>query len=131
MMKIAVASDDGKNIAGHFGRCKLFVVFEIEGKKIKNKEIRKNDFTAHASGECSHSEEHRPGAGEHSHIPILKNLSDCQVVISQGMGWALRRDLTASEIASIITQEKDAETAVKKYLQGELKSFDEITCGCH
>lgn len=130
-MKIAVASDDGRNIAGHFGRCKSFVIFDVEEKKIKNKEIRKNDFTAHASGECAPSEEHKHGAGEHSHIPILKNLSDCDVVISQGMGWSLRRDLTAGGIVSIITQEKDAETAVRKYLQGELKSLDEFTCGCH
>ena len=31
-MRIAVASDDGENIAAHFGRCRSFVIFEAERK---------------------------------------------------------------------------------------------------
>ena len=29
-MKIAVASDDGKTLTGHVGRCGMFLVFEIK-----------------------------------------------------------------------------------------------------
>lgn len=80
-MKIAVSSDDAKTICGHLGRCTLFIVFEIEGEKIKSKEIRSNTYTSHALGDCSH-EHHSPGESNHSHQSVISALRDCQVVIS-------------------------------------------------
>jgi len=38
-VKIAITSDDGKQVAAHFGRTKGFVICELEDKKIKNKNI--------------------------------------------------------------------------------------------
>ncbi len=45
--KIAIATDDQKRVTGHIGRCKGFVVYEINDGKILNKEVRENHFTKH------------------------------------------------------------------------------------
>ena len=53
-MKIAVATNNEKTVAGHVGRCKGFLVYEIEEQKINRIELRENTFTNHAQGEHHH-----------------------------------------------------------------------------
>ena len=127
-MKIAIASDDGRTICGHLGRCASFVVFEIDDGKITSKELRRNNFTSHATGGCNHS--HEPGEGNHSHDGVIGALGDCRVVISQGMGWRIAEDLEKANIKPIITTEMNAEGAVRDYLDGKLEQFPENACGC-
>jgi predicted Fe-Mo cluster-binding NifX family protein len=129
-MKIAVASDDGKSIARHLGRCRSFVVFEVELGKIARTEIRDNSFTAHGEGHtCGHND-HEPGQSGHSHAGVIGALGDCQVVISQGMGWRIAKDLEEARIQPVITGEEDAEQAVRKYLTEDLEHFSGNFCGC-
>ncbi len=113
-MKIAIASDDGKVIASHFGRTRGFIIFESDIKSIGKPEYRLNTFTGHARGQ--------EGA-DHSldrHAPILAALSDCQVVISHGMGRRIYEDLKQANIEVFITDETDAERSVELYIQGKL-----------
>jgi predicted Fe-Mo cluster-binding NifX family protein len=114
-MQIALPTEDGTTICGHFGRAPQFLVFTIENEQITGKTLRPN---THASGEHSH---HEP---ERSHDDILGALADCQVVISQGMG---PRAVTALEDAGLLvffTEETDIETAVRLYLQGDVTSTE-------
>jgi predicted Fe-Mo cluster-binding NifX family protein len=127
-MRIAVASDDGRTICGHLGRCASFVVFETEDGKITSKELRNNNFTSHATGKCDHND--KPGEGAHSHGDVIGALGDCQVVISQGMGRRIAEDLEKANIKPIITTELDAEEAIRDYLDGKLAHFPENACGC-
>jgi len=129
-MKIAVASDNGKNISTHFGRCSYFLVYETNEGNIGKVEVLDNVFTGHARGECHGEPEHHGRiAGHHGHESIINALKDCSVVISNGMGQRLWEDLAASGIRSIITDETDAARAVEMFLKGKLKSEPKGTCG--
>jgi predicted Fe-Mo cluster-binding NifX family protein len=120
-MKIAIASDDGKNISSHFGKTRGFVVFEVEGKEVKAREYRLNTFTGHArGGEGMHNIDH--------HGPILDALKDCNVVISCGMGRRIYDDLRAAGIESFITDEINVDNALKLYLEGSLIDKPDMSC---
>ncbi len=121
-MKIAIASDDKRSIASHFGRTRGFVIYQIVDGKIKGREYRPNTFTGHARG--------LEGAG-HSvdrHGPILNALSDCKVVISHGMGRRIYDDLKSANIEAFITSETDVEKAVELYLKDKLIDRPELGC---
>lgn len=128
-MKIAVVSNDEKTIFSHFGMSKGFVIFEVEGQEIKGRDYRPNTFTNHAEygghqGESHHGEGH----GSHRHGEIINALSDCQVVISGGMGGGMYNNLVEAGIKTYITGETDVEKAVKLYLEGKLQNDSEGCC---
>jgi len=120
-MKIAIVSDDGKTISSHFGRTRGFVIFEVEGKEIKSEEYRPNTFTGHTRGlEGTHEAD--------QHGPILKALSDCNVVISCGMGRRIYDDLKGIGIEVFITEETDVKKALELYLEGKLADNSDLAC---
>ena len=121
-MKIAIASDDGKTIASHFGRTRGFVVFEVEQKTVKNREYRPNTFTGHARG-LEHA-----GHEIDRHGPILTALSDCKAVISHGMGRRIYDDLKGAGIEVFITDEIDVDNALDAYINGKLVDKPELSC---
>ena len=112
-MKIAIASDDEKNISAYFGRTRGFVIYEIEDGKIKNQDYRTNDFTFHAQGMVD-----APQTIDR-HSPILAALKDCKVVISNGMGRRIYDALQSINIEAFIVQETVAEEALNLYLKNE------------
>lgn len=121
-MKIAIASDDGKTIASHFGRTKGFVVLATDGDGVGDRGYLPNTFTGHALGlEGTEHEVDR-------HAPILDALADCQVVISHGMGRRMYDDLKQTDIEVFITDETDAERAAELYIQGELTDSPDRAC---
>jgi predicted Fe-Mo cluster-binding NifX family protein len=109
-VKVAIASDDGKTIAHHFGMALGFVVFEIRDRKAINKERRKN--IGKNSGEC----------GSCDHTAMIRNVRDCKFVISYGMGNRIYNDLKANGITPVVTDEKTVEEALNKFLKNELKN---------
>lgn len=119
-MKIAIASDDKKTISPHFGRSKGFVIFEIENNTVEDREYRLNTFTRHSKGLC---EEGKSSHSNH-HSSIIKALSDCKVVISNGMGWRIHQDLIQNNIQALVTSETDVVSAVTLFIEGKLE--DEI-----
>ena len=121
-MKIAIASDDGKTISSHFGQTKGFVVFQVEGKEVKNREYRPNIFTGHARGVEG------AGHGIDRHGPILAALRDCKAVVSHGMGRRIYNDLTQAGIEVYVTDQTDVERALDLYLSGELIDRPELGC---
>lgn len=130
-MKIAVATNDNLKVAGHVGRCKAFLVFETEEKKILNKVIRINSFTNHGQhGHHHHEHNHGEGHG-HGHHNLIEGLKDCEVLIFNHGGWRLINDLKANNIEPVLTDEPIAEEAVLKYLKGELVINEENVCQGH
>lgn len=66
-MLIAVATDDGKSIAGHFGRCGFFSIWQCkDGGEPVHIGLRPNTFTAHAksTGSVAPGMPAAPGPGE-------------------------------------------------------------------
>ena len=134
-MKVAVASNNHVNVSGHLGRCKAFVVFETNENEILNREIRENTFRHHEHhGNHEHHEGHQHEHGEghsHNHNALIEIIKDCDHVIFQSGGWRVIEDLKASHINPILTDEGDAEEAVKKFLTGSLVSKEDNTCRNH
>ncbi len=125
MRRVAVASDDGKNIADHFGRSRFFVVYEIDERGSRRQEVRPNKFTGHSHGECDHS-----GGHEHGHDEIVAALAGCEAVICRGMGVRARADLEAAGIKPLfVTRETDVAGAIEDYLAGRLSGAGGICSG--
>lgn len=120
MIKIAVASEQN-SVAGHFGHCSNFNIFETEDGKIVKKESVPNPG-------------HKPGF-----LPNFLNDLGVKVVISGGMGGGAVDIFKSHNIETVIGATGDAEEAVKAYLKGELKSTGSIcqkhenahNCGNH
>jgi len=109
-MKIAVASDDKTTISEHFGRACGFMVFEIENNTIIKEEYREN--IGKSTGECHSCD----------HDTMIKNIKDCNVVISYGMGQRIYADLLKNNILAIVTDERTVTDAVNQYLKHKLNN---------
>ncbi|MEM3370931.1 MAG: NifB/NifX family molybdenum-iron cluster-binding protein [Candidatus Woesearchaeota archaeon] len=109
-MKIAIASDDKKTISPHFGRAMGFVVFDIQNGKVINRTYREN--IGKSSSEC----------GSCDHSAMIKNVKDCEIVISYGMGQRIYSDLVNSNITPIVTEERTVDEALNKFLKNQLKN---------
>lgn len=109
-MKIAVASDDKVTISEHFGRAEGFMVFEIHEGTIRSQEYRKN--LGRSTGEC-HSCDHET---------MIRNIHDCDVVISYGMGHRIYTDLLHHHITPVVTDERTVQDAVQKFLNNQLEN---------
>lgn len=121
-MKIAVASDDQRTIASHFGRTLGFLIYEVEDGKVKAREYIPNTFTGHARGleDADHSADR--------HGPIVVALEDCEAVISLGMGRRIYDDLISNGITPFIVMETDADRAVELFLQKGLEDHPDKGC---
>jgi predicted Fe-Mo cluster-binding NifX family protein len=114
------------------------MVYEIEGQKIINKELRENLFTNHRmqghghdhhgnGGGHSH-EHHGNGGGRHSHSHLIEGLKDCEYLISKGGGWRVVEDLKRYNIKTLFADEELIEDAVNKFISGNLKDDPNLTC---
>lgn len=129
-MRIAVATDDGEQIAAHTGRCRGVVIFEVEAGVPRRVEERRNTFTAHARGECGGHEVASPG-GHHSHAGLIDALADCQVLITRGMGPRLVADLSARGIDPFVSGVEGVDEAATLFAQGKLPRLPGTGCGRH
>ena len=104
-MKIAVASQNRREITDHTGRCRKFWIYEIENGTIANKNLLElpKEQSFHDSSP------HEPSP-----------LDDVQVLIAGGMGTGLVRRLENRSIEPLITTETNPDQAVEDYLNGTL-----------
>jgi predicted Fe-Mo cluster-binding NifX family protein len=126
MTKIAVASDDQRTIAQHFGRTKGFMIYTVEDNKITDTSYVDNTFTGHVRGhhhKHDHDHQHR-----HSHRGILEALKDTEVVISRGMGRRLLDDFERVGKTVFVTATETLDDAVSQYIEGVLKHDPEKSC---
>jgi predicted Fe-Mo cluster-binding NifX family protein len=126
--KIAVATNDLTRVTGHIGRCRAFMVYEIDGDKILNKELRENLFTNHRRNKHSHHQHRGEGEGRHSHEHLIDGLKDCRYLISKGGGWRVVEDLKQHNIKTLFAEVELIEEAVNQFIKGELKNDIELLC---
>jgi predicted Fe-Mo cluster-binding NifX family protein len=126
--KIAIATNDQQRVTGHIGRCKAFMIYEIDGEKIVNKELRKNNFTNHRRGSEHHHQGDSEDHGRHSHEHLINGLKDCSYLISSGSGWRVVEDLKQHNIITLFTDVELIEEAVNKFIKGELKNETDLVC---
>lgn len=144
-MLIAIATDDGKNIAMHFGRCAYFSIWQItDGEQPRDLGVRLNKFTPHAiqnpvgesglkaapdvgmvPGEGTSEFTPDEASGKHrSHEGVLEGLSDVKVVITAGMGRRAVDALQSNNKEIFVTRETKVGKAVEMYVGGNLDSGD-------
>jgi predicted Fe-Mo cluster-binding NifX family protein len=131
-MRIAVASDDNVNVCGHVGKCKGFLIFDVENGKIFKKEIRENSFTDHFNRKHNDRNHHTQGRGHGSndgHKRLAEGIKDCDYLVSHGMGRRLVEDLESLDIKTLVTIELDAECAAINLELGKLKHNNNLICG--
>lgn len=119
-MKIAVASEN-KIVAGHFGHCEGFEIFDVaDGKVVKQ------EFVANPG--------HKPGF-----LPNFLNELGVNVIISGGMGGGAVAIFNEKGIAIVTGASGDVQESAKKYIEGNLKSTGSVckehshhdSCGEH
>ena len=108
-MKIAVASDNGM-VAEHFGRCADFMFFDTEENQIIKSETLANPG-------------HKPGF-----LPNFLADHGVNVIISGGMGGGAIAIFNERDIEVVVGASGAAQTAVEKYLKGELETTGSV---CH
>jgi len=125
-MKIAIPTMDGSSISPHFGRCKAFLVFDMNGKTILSREVRENGQGC--SGH-DHSEDHDHG---HSHGGFVTLLGDCQAVIAKGIGGGAMQALRAGGIQVCTVQDAcTPEEAAARLASGTLAESVGGACACN
>jgi predicted Fe-Mo cluster-binding NifX family protein len=106
-MKIAVASQNRKEITGHTGRCRKFWIYTIENGAVVTKEMlelpKQQSFHELSPWEPS-------------------PLDNVQVLIAGDMGTGLARRLKQKSIQALITKESNPDQAVEDFLNGTLKT---------
>ena len=104
-MRIAVASQNRREITDHTGRCRKFWIYEVDEGTVSTKDLLElpKEQSFHDSSP------HQPSP-----------LDGVQVLIAGGMGTGLVRRLETMGIEPLITTETDPDRAVADYLNGSL-----------
>ena len=124
-MKIAAVTDDGKTISLHFGRAQNYLVYTVLDGQITGEELREKVSHHHAADEHDHSQhEHGEGA-EHKHNAMLAPITDCEALLSRGIGRGAYLALQAANIKPIVTDISSIEDAVRAYIQGDIVDHTE------
>jgi predicted Fe-Mo cluster-binding NifX family protein len=126
-MKIAVVTEDEATISQHFGRAPYYLVYTVEDGNVIDKELR--DKAGHHTFTTQHTEtapgeRHGYGAGSQSkHDAMAGAISDCQVLISGGMGWGAYESMSGYNIEAVVTDISSADEAVRLYIEGKLPNL--------
>jgi predicted Fe-Mo cluster-binding NifX family protein len=102
-MKIAITSQNRRDITGHAGRCRNFWLFEVDDGIVIDSslvELSKEDSFHDSSPHAPHP------------------LDGIDVLITGGMGDGLRARLARRGIEALVTTETQPELAVKSWLAG-------------
>ena len=125
-MKIAIPTNDGINISAHFGRCREFLIFEVQNGQVKLIETRINaGCHEHGSGSSD------GGAQQHSHSGFVERLRDCDTVLCGGIGAGAVEALKAGGIPVVLVDTAgSAEQIVTAFQSGTLRPGSGGMCQC-
>ena len=125
-MKIALPTNDGINIFGHFGRCRQFLIFEALNGHARLIETRINPGChEHGSGSGDGVAEH------HSHAGFVDALRDCETVLCGGIGAGAIEALKAGGITVVrVEAAGSAEQIVTDFQSGAVRLAPDGMCQC-
>ncbi len=107
-MRIAVSSNDGKQLCGHAGQARHWLIFEGEmggrASQIDRLELASQNVFHH----------HKDTSGPHP-------LESVQALISKSAGEGFLRRMAKKGIDAKLTTERNAQKAADDYLAGRLK----------
>jgi len=114
-MKIAVTSQNRREVTEHAGRCRKFWIYTVEDKHVSGKEL----LELPKEQSFHESDPHTPHP-----------LDEVDVLISRSMGQGMIRRLSSKNILGVITDESSPDAAVTAYLEGRLHTQPPGE-GCH
>lgn len=129
-MKIAIVTDDGKTVSKHFGRAKNYLVVTIDNGIVIERSTREkmnHDHFAHGEHhEHGHGEKGASEASHQKHTSMVQVISDCEVMISGGMGTGAYLSLQQLNIRPIVTDLEDINQVIAKFIGGKLIDHPEL-----
>lgn len=132
-MKVAVATNNYKNIVGHVGMCKGFILYEVENGNILERKEIVNPFSKvnEEKGLSSHHEHNselhnRDGENHHhhNHADLGEALKGMDFMLCKKAGPGLVQSLASVGIRVLFTEERFGYDAVIKLANKTLKVFD-------
>lgn len=128
-MKIAFITDDGETISQHFGRASYYLVLKIAEGQIIEREMR--DKLGHTQFATEDEDpNHTQGSGLDSashkkHHQMANSISDCDILISGGMGRGAYVSMESFGIRPMVTDIVNIDEALQAFLEGKLKDQTE------
>ncbi|MEJ2060332.1 MAG: NifB/NifX family molybdenum-iron cluster-binding protein [Gammaproteobacteria bacterium] len=105
-MKIAVASQNRREVTGHAGRCRKFWIYTMVDGEVRGRELlelpKERSFHEHD-------------------VRLPHPLDGMRALITGGMGSGLARKLAARGIEAVATPARDPDRAVADWLAGSLE----------
>lgn len=108
-MKIALATNDRKNIALRTGRAKEFAIFTIENSEITKVDFKLNKHE-HDHDVDEHGEEH-----DHSHKEIIDLLLGIDLLLVRAIGKHFKRDVKNANIEFKVIKIENIEEALRSF----------------
>lgn len=131
-MKTAIVTDDQKTISQHFGHTEKYLVVEIEGGQIINRQVREKPGHKdhdHASG---HEHEHSEGHSVDKHKRMADAIADCDFLLARGMGQNAQNHIKKAGVEIYQVDFVEIEEALKALIAGEIEAhIHEQSCGHH
>lgn len=109
-MKIVITSQNKRTVSGHAGRATRFVLFTLENGSVISKDLIEVD-----KENTLHEFFHNPRVPGNTH-PVL----EADVIITGSMGPGFVHHMDEFGIESVMTDERDLDDVVQKYLNGTL-----------
>jgi predicted Fe-Mo cluster-binding NifX family protein len=106
-MKIALPTNDRKEITKRTGRAKEFVIYTIDNSVITGIEYKKNEH--------DHDHEHNEEE-EHTHKEIIDLLRGIDLLVVRAIGKHFKRDVEEAKIEYKKTKEEEIDNVIKEYL---------------
>jgi predicted Fe-Mo cluster-binding NifX family protein len=115
MQKIAVVTENGRQISSHFGMAPAYRVYTIDAGKVIAEEER-------AKPHHTHHPDHDGGHEQHGlHEDMFAPIRDCQVLICGGMGTPAYQKAQAAGL-EVVLAGGEMRPAVDAFLLGQLGS---------
>jgi predicted Fe-Mo cluster-binding NifX family protein len=119
-MKIAIPTDDRKELAAHFGRAAEFAIYETADGEARLLEYRPN-VHVHPGADHGHGAAHTHDFGE--------GLAGVAVLICRGMGPRAADACADMGVRVVFAAEDGLDDVAAKFTRGELAEGDP-SCGC-
>jgi predicted Fe-Mo cluster-binding NifX family protein len=115
MQKIAVVTENGRQISSHFGMAPAYRVYSAEDSKVVAEEERLKPYHAH------HPDHNGGHEGPGLHEDMFAPIHDCQVLICGGMGTPAYQKALAAGL-EVVLAGGEMRAAVDAFLLGRLDS---------
>lgn len=112
-MKVAVTTDENKQVFQHFGHCKLFTLAEVAEGAVQQMQM----LDASGSG--------------HEALAELLKANGVQTLICGGIGAGAKNALEAAQIEIFAGVQGGVEQALEQYAKGTLEKRPIVLCNHH